>query len=62
MGANMNEPDRQHSAVGLVNAYRRSLRGSAMGYVASMTNVPVGTAQFFDVPPAGFEPALASGR
>src|SRR2546423_14268340 len=30
----------------------------ASGYVASTTNVPTGTAQFCDVPPAGFEPAL----
>src|SRR5256885_4355746 len=30
----------------------------ASGYVASTTNVPTGGAQFCDVPPAGFEPAL----
>src|SRR6266511_2924647 len=27
------------------------------GYVASMVNTPVRSAQFYDVPPAGFEPA-----
>jgi hypothetical protein len=31
----------------------------AKGYVASMINVPVGMAQFCDVPPAGIEPATA---
>ena len=45
--------------VGQPRDYRRSLRDGASGHVASTTSVPDGAAQFCDVPPAGFEPALS---